>query len=70
MTEPSHDLDDGYVYLHNEHDNIEEQTGITQTSLLEGDASGVPRRLLYLLILTCGGAGYFEALLNRRAFIY
>ncbi len=57
MTARSNDLDDGYVYLHNEHDNIGEQIGITETLLLEDHTSEVPRRLLYLLILTCGGAG-------------
>ena len=57
MTEPDHDLDESYVYVLTEDDHIEEQTGITETLLLEDSSPEVSRRLPYLLVLTCGGAG-------------
>ncbi len=56
MTELSHDLDESDVD-HNEDDDIREQVGVTDTLLLQDAGSVVPRRLLYLLVLTCGGAG-------------
>lgn len=46
MTEPSNDLDESYVDLDGD-DHIREQIAISEPS----------RGLLYLLILTCGGAG-------------
>ena len=57
MTEPDHDLDEGYVYLRTEDGHVEEQIGITETFSLEDNSPEVSRSLLYLLILTCGGAG-------------
>ena len=56
MTELSHDLDDSDVDP-NEGVHIREQAGITDTLLLQDAGSEVPRRLIYLLVLTCGGAG-------------
>lgn len=56
MTEQSRDSDESYVDL-NEHANIREQTGITETLLIEDSSSEVSKRLPYLLVLTCGGAG-------------
>ena len=57
MTEPNHDQDDSYVHVTNENGHIGEQIGITEALLLEDGDSKVSRRLLDLLILTCGGAG-------------
>lgn len=60
MTEPSHDsdrdLDEDYVDRNGD-DYIREQTGFTETLLLEGNRSEVSKKLPYLLVLTCGGAG-------------
>ena len=66
MTEPDLDLDESYVFLRTEDDHVGEQTGITETLLLEDDSPEVSRSLPYLLILTCGGAGYAEPCLDRR----
>ena len=60
MTEPVgpiHDLDESYVHLSNEVGYAGEQEGTTEMLLLEDNDSEVSRRLLDLLILTCGGAG-------------
>ena len=46
MTEPSHDLDESYVDL-DENDQVLERMSSSEPS----------KGLLYLLILTCGGAG-------------
>ncbi len=56
MTELSHDLDESDVD-HNGDEHIREQVGVTDTLLIQGAGSEVPRGLLYLLVLTCGGAG-------------
>ena len=53
MPEPSSDLDESY----DEHDRITEQMGITEALLLQDDGPEISRRLPYLLVLTCGGAG-------------
>ena len=53
MPEPSNDLDESY----DEDDRIPEQMGITEALLLQDDGSVISRRLPYLLVLTCGGAG-------------
>lgn len=56
MTELSHDLDDSYVDR-NEDDHDRDQLGFTETLLLEDNGSEFSKGLIYLLILTCGGAG-------------
>ena len=56
MTEPSYDLDGSYDDL-NEDDHVREQMGFTETLLLEDTRSEFSKGLLYLLVLTCGGAG-------------
>lgn len=60
MTELSHDLDmdlgEDYVDRNGD-DYIREQTGFTETLLLEDNSSEVSKKLPYLLALTCGGAG-------------
>ena len=56
MTELSHDLDESDVDP-NDDGHFGEQVGATDTLLLQDAGSEVPRRLLYLLVLTCGGAG-------------
>ena len=56
MTEPSHDLDESYDDL-NEDDQVREQMGFTESLLLEENRSEFSKGLLYLLVLTCGGAG-------------
>ena len=53
MPEPSNDLDESY----DEDDRVPEQTGITEALLLQDDGPEISRRLPYLLVLTCGGAG-------------
>ena len=53
MSEPSLELDESY----DEDDRIPEQMGITEALLLQDDAPEISRRLPYLLVLTCGGAG-------------
>ena len=57
MTEPSHDLDESYVHLSHENGIVGEQIGTPESLTLEDDAAKVSRRLLDLLVLTCGGAG-------------
>lgn len=57
MTEPDYDLDESYVYLSGEDGHVGEQRRITETLLLSEDGSEVSRKLLDLLLLTCGGAG-------------
>ena len=57
MTEPNYDLDESYVHLSGEDGHFGEQRRITETLLLSEDDSEVSRRLLELLLLTCGGAG-------------
>lgn len=57
MTEPDYDLDESYVHLNREDGHVGEQSRITQTLLLSEDGSEVSRKLLDLLLLTCGGAG-------------
>lgn len=57
MTEPIHDLDESYVHLSNEDGHVGEQMGITETLLLEDNGPNVSRRVLDLVVLTCGGAG-------------
>lgn len=56
MTVLSHDLDEGYVDRI-EDGHIREPIGITETLLLEDYSSEVSRKLPFLLVLTCGGAG-------------
>ena len=56
MTELSHDLDESYHDL-NEDDHVREQTGFTETLFLEDTRSDLSKGLLYLLVLTCNGAG-------------
>ena len=53
MSEPSNELDESY----DEDDRIPEQMGITEALLLQDDGPEISRRLPYLLVLTCGGAG-------------
>lgn len=50
MTEPSHDPDGSY-------DNVGEDIGMTGSLLVEENGPEVSRGLLYILVLTCGGAG-------------
>ena len=58
MIEPSHDLEDSYVYVEGQDDHhLTEQTGFTETLLLQDDSPESSRSLPYFLILTCGGAG-------------
>ena len=57
MTEPSHDLDEGDVRLSHENGAVGEQIGIQEALALEDNSPKVSRRLLDLLVLTCGGAG-------------
>lgn len=52
----SDDLDENHVDG-NEDDHTREQMEITETFLLEDNGAEVSRRLPYLLVLTCGGAG-------------
>lgn len=56
MTELSHDLDESYVDI-SEDDHVREQMGFTETLLLGDTGSKSSKGLLYLLVLTCGGAG-------------
>ena len=57
MTEPYRELDESYEHLEDEDDHVREQPGITERLLLEDGSLDVSRRLPYLLVLTCGGAG-------------
>lgn len=57
MTELDYDLDESYVHLSDEDGHVGEQRRITETLLLSEDGSEVSRKLLDLLLLTCGGAG-------------
>ena len=57
MTEPNHDLDESYVHLSHENGIVGEQIGTPESLAMEDNTSKVSRRLLDLLILTCGGAG-------------
>ena len=57
MTEPSHDPDESYVHLSHENGVVGQQIGIPEPLTLEDNTPKVSRRLLDLLILTCGGAG-------------
>ena len=58
MTEPSHDPDESYVQLSHENGRlVGEQIGISEALALEDNGPKVSRRLLDLLVLTCGGAG-------------
>ena len=60
MTEGSHDLDERYVY------HAGERTGVTETLLLQDDGLEMSRGLPYLLLLTCGGAGYILILASSN----
>ena len=57
MTQPYRELDESYEDLEDEDDHVREQPGITERLLLEDGSLDVSRRLPYLLVLTCGGAG-------------
>lgn len=57
MTDLRYALGQDYVDLDNEDDSVREQTGISEMLLLEDNSPEVSKRLLYLLVLTCGGAG-------------
>lgn len=57
MTELRHDLDESCVDSDDEVGHVQEHTGISEMLLQEDDSSEVSKRLPYLLVLTCGGAG-------------
>ena len=57
MTELSRDPDESNAHLSNEDGQFGEQIGITEMLLLEDNGTKVSRRVLDLLVLTCGGAG-------------
>lgn len=57
MTEPIHDPDESYVHLSNDDRHVGERIGITEMLLLEDNGPKVSRRVVDLLVLTCGGAG-------------
>lgn len=57
MTEPIHDPDESYVHLSDEDGHVGEEIGITEMLLLEDNGPKISRRVLDLVVLTCGGAG-------------